>query len=105
MNRYTRTYTRPSTSIPWWYQTTLSVPISDFKARMLTSYYATGKCISEEMVMSVDELSVTYTGDWLSADAYNEYDADSVLGLYWAAKDEYCNLNGITKGPLSSEVI
>jgi len=100
MIQYTRTYTRPTTMIPWWFNTTLSVPIADFHARMQSVYYATGKCISQNFSHSVDELTLTYTGLWESEAAYDEYDTDAILSLYWAAKDEYSLANGIVKGQL-----
>lgn len=105
MIQYTRTYTRPLTSVPWWFQVPLSVPKSDFATRMKSQYLDTGKCITEGFTFSLDELELTWTGDWISSEAFNEYDADPVLSLYWAAKDEYNTISGITKRPLTSKTV
>lgn len=105
MIQYTRSYTRPSTSVSWWYEVTLAVPKSTFHNRMATEYYATGKVISENSSLSPDGLTHTWTGVFDNETSFNEYDVDSVLNTYWAVKDDYNLSVNIIKGPLESQII
>lgn len=105
MIQYTRSYTRPSTLVAWWFEVTLAVPRSVFHDRMIAAYYATGKVLLEDTVISPDGLTLTWTGMWESEVAFNEYDVDSVLSTYWVLKDEYNTSVDIIKGPLGMQTI
>jgi hypothetical protein len=72
---------------------------------MATAYYATGKVLTENVVLSTDQLSWTWTGIWIDETAYIEYDTDPILNSFWTVKDEYNITNGIIKGPLTSQVL
>jgi hypothetical protein len=96
MMKYTRSFTRPSIAVPWWFETQLGVPISVFDTQMANAYYATGKCIALNMSASADNLTLTFTGLWATAADHDEYMADTILQTYRSARVEYTTLHGIT---------
>jgi hypothetical protein len=102
MIQYTKTYTRPNTSVAWWFHVELSVKMTDFQAIMKTRYRDTEKCLFDQMVPSLDGLSLTYQAYWASEEALAEFLADLDLSLFWNARNEYNSLNGIVNGPATS---
>ena len=105
MMKYTRSFTRPSVDVHWWFNATLSVPKSVSITQMENAYYATGKCIAQNITASADNLTLTFVGLWATEADHDEYMADAILLTYRAARLEYNALHGITETPIVAEVI
>ena len=69
-----RTQTRPSTDIPFFYQTSLVRP--DYGAYLKKNYIDTGKLIKFERTMTEDQLTITATTVWESQEAFSKYFSD-----------------------------
>ena len=69
---------------------------AEIKQYRLTHYIATGKCLSEETVLSEDKLRLTYVGVWKDMESFLEHDSDATLVTFWARRDAYYADVGIT---------
>jgi hypothetical protein len=94
-----RTYTRPSTDISWHAEI---LPGTEF-IKQLQTYRDNGKYLKHEVTFSEDGLTMFYRGEWISREAFDEYDTDPILVSYWNLKDEYYSAVGVITGPKEFE--
>lgn len=70
-----RTQTRPTTDIPFFFETNLVS--KEYNIYLKTKYIDTGKLIKSTRTMSDDKLSITLITEWKSQEAFSEYFSDS----------------------------
>ena len=88
--KISKIYTRPDESIPWHYEVFPGDAfMTQFNAVHLTN------CTLKERT-DIDPLNIEFKIEWVSDEAYQAYLDDPILKEYWAARDEYNQVVGIT---------
>ena len=97
----TRTHTRPSTDVPFFYPKESAT--DEFKTYFLENYINTGKSIIIDHSHSGDNLTMTSTSLWDSEESFTEFSNDIKCNGLIAAATEYNNLNGIVETVTASD--
>jgi len=101
MLKVTRIYTRPNVEIPWHGEVLLTRAVSD-----RLQYHRTGGVILQEnQEISLDGLTLTYTGYFQDQSTFDVYDTDPALQQFWNDRISYCNMVGITIGPKQFDTV
>ena len=96
-----RTYTRPSVDVLWHAEV---VPNEEFFTQLQT-YRDSGKYLAHRTTFSEDQLTMFYYGEWISREAFDEYDTDPILTAFWNLKDAYYSSVGVIAGPKEFEEV
>jgi hypothetical protein len=94
-----RTFTRPSISVPWHTE-----QIADsllFKSRLNLDFEDTGKILSRDADISIDGLIMTVTILWDSVESMNSHFDDPRNAQYFADRIEYNNSANIVMSELT----
>ena len=96
----TRTQTRPSVDIPFFFETNLVS--KEYGIYLKTNYIDSGKLIRTQRTMSEDKLSVELMVEWESQEAFAEYFTDPVcIENFLKISTEYEQMNDITSKSIS----
>jgi hypothetical protein len=99
----TRIQTRPSADIPFFFESNLVR--KEYGMYLKTKYIDSGKLIRFQRTMSEDKLSIEFTTEWESQEAFAEYVTDPFcIENFLKISTEYDQLNGITLKTISDAV-
>jgi hypothetical protein len=96
MITFSRTYTRPNTDTLFHHEV---LDNTSYKAHLVPNYIESGELISQSKDFSPDGMIMTYNALWVSREAFDRHDVDTVLQEYWTQRDIYCTTNNIILGP------
>lgn len=103
MFKATKTFTRPSLSVPFFWDT--GVVTDEYKQYVKETYRDTGMLISSSREDSADGLSCTMTLVWRSRDDLLEYLVDAYnYETHTLPMQEYCDANGILSSTIGEEI-
>lgn len=97
MFQVTRTFTRPSTTIPFFDARSAEGTSDQFKAYFLENYINPGKSLGITHTVSSDGLVLTAISLWDNEESYNQFMADPSCASAVSFAQQYNNDNGITE--------
>ncbi len=100
----TKTTTRPSTSVPWHFETP-ELNLDNFRSHLDLTYVQPGYLISQNNEVSEDGLTLTYTAIWQDLQSYQQYDTDPVLQVFWDERDAYYAANNVVMSEIDIQQI
>jgi len=92
----TRTYNRSTLYTPWHVAPSHEPEIytTEFKDHVAATY--SSSIISQTNTISLDELTLTFTGIWTTLEAYQAYVNDPICQAAWERRNQHNEIYGIT---------